>query len=84
VQHPFLPGVTGDRPAVECRLRRLEPGGERRDQQVDLRREVAVEGAERDIGRLGDRTHLDRLEAALARKGDRGVEDPAATVALRG
>ena len=50
----------------------------RGDQQMDLGREVAVEGAERDLRGLGDLAHLHRVEAAPAGQLRAGVQDPAA------
>ena len=76
--------VTGDRPATQAGLGLLELAGKRGDEQVDLGGEVAVERAECDVGELGDRPHLYGVEPALGGEGDRGVEDPAAAIALGG
>ena len=51
--------------------------GHRLEQQPLLRREVAVHGAERDVGRGGDVAHLHRVEAPLRRELQRRVEHPA-------
>ncbi len=56
--------------------------GHRLEQQPLLRREVAVHGAERDIGRGRDVAHLHRVEAALGRELQRGVEHPPAAGGL--
>ena len=48
----------------------------RLEQQPLLRREVAVDGAERDVGRGGDVAHLHRVEAARGRELQRRVEHP--------
>ena len=50
--------------------------GHRLEQQPLLRREVAVDGAERDVGRGGDVAHLHRVEAALGRELQGRVEHP--------
>ena len=49
---------------------------------MDLRGEVAVERAERDVRVLGHRPHLDGLEAAARGQRDRRVEDAGAAFAL--
>ena len=50
--------------------------GHRLEQQPLLRREVAVDGAERDVGRRGDVAHLHRVEATLRRELQRRIENP--------
>jgi hypothetical protein len=84
VDDPVGGGVTGDRLVLEAGLGALELPAESGDEQMDLGREVAVEGAEGDIGLLGHRPHLDRVEAALGGQGDGRVQDALATVPLRG
>src|SRR5664279_391247 len=69
---------------TEANLGLLELTGKRRDEQMDLGGEVAVERAEGDVGQLGDGPHLDGVEPALGRQRDGGVEDAATPVALRG
>ena len=51
--------------------------GHRLEQQPLLRREVAVDGAERDVGRGRDVAHLHRVEPAVGRELERRVEHPA-------
>ena len=51
--------------------------GHRLEQQTFLRREVAIDGPERDVGRGGDVAHLDRVETALRRELQRCVENAA-------
>ena len=77
-------GVARVRAPAQGGLGLLELAGERRDQQVDLRGEVAVERAEGDVGLLGDGAHLDGVEAALGGESDGGVQDALAAVALGG
>ena len=50
--------------------------GHRFEQQPLLRREVAVDGAEGDVGRGRDVAHLHRVEAAVGGEGQGGVEHP--------
>ena len=80
--HPVGGGVTGDRLAVQGLAGLLELEAERRDQQVDLGGEVAVERPEGHVGALGDRAHLHLLETALGGERDGGVQDPAAPLPL--
>lgn len=49
---------------------------------MNLRREVAVEGADGDVGALGDGTHLNCLVATLGGDGEGGVENAFATLTL--
>ena len=51
--------------------------GHRLEQQSLLRREVAVDGPECDVGGSGDVAHLDRVEPALGRELERRIEHPA-------
>jgi hypothetical protein len=80
--HAVGGGVARHRLAAHRGLGLLERPAQGRDQQVDLGREVAVEGAERDVGAVGDRPHLDGVEAPVARQLVRRVENPLATIAL--
>src|SRR5690606_39138073 len=64
-------------------LELLELARQRRDQQVHLGGEVAVEGADGHIGALGNGSHLDRVVAALRREGEGRVEDALAALPLR-
>ena len=50
---------------------------ERGEQQLVLRRVVAVQRAQRDLGPRRDVAHLHRVVAALGRELDRGLEQPA-------
>ena len=69
--HPVRSRLAGDRLADQRDVGLLELLAEHRDEQVDLRGEVAVERAEGDVGPLGDGPHLHLLEAALGRRGRR-------------
>ena len=71
------------RGAVGLGVDALELAAERGDQQVHLRREVAVQRADGDIGAFGDGAHLNGLVAALGRDRQGGVEDALAAFALR-
>ena len=51
--------------------------GHRFEEQPLLRREVAVDGAERDVGRGRDVAHLHRVEPAVGGEGEGRVEHPA-------
>ena len=84
VDDPVGGRVARDRLVAQRRVGALELAAERGDEQVDLRREVPVERAQRDVGLLGHRPHLHRVEAALGRQRDGGVEYPLAPVPLRG
>ena len=53
-------------------------------EQVDLGGEVAVQGAQRDVGALGHGAHLHRLEAALRGELDGRVEDATSSLSLGG
>ena len=48
--------------------------GHRFEQQAFLRREVPVDGAQRDVRGRGNVAHLDGVEAAVGREPQRGVE----------
>jgi hypothetical protein len=50
---------------------------------MDLGREVAVHGAEGDLGTLGHGAHLDGVVTALGRERQRRVEDAPAAITLR-
>ena len=56
--------------------------GHRLEQQTLLRGEVAVDGAERDIGRRGDVAHLHRVEATVGGQSERRVEHAPAPCGL--
>ena len=77
-------GVAGDDATAQGRLDVLELTRECGDEQVDLRGEVAVEGAEGDVGLLGDGAHLHGVEAALGGQRHGRIQDPAASIALGG
>ena len=72
----------GRRVRVEVRAQVGLLLGHRLEQQPLLRGEVAVDGAERDVGRGGDVAHLHRVEAAVGREGERRVEDTPAPCGL--
>ena len=71
-----------ERGAVGLGVDALELPAERGHQQVHLRREVAVQRADRDVGAFGDGTHLNCLVAALGGDGQGGVQDALAAFAL--
>ena len=79
---PLIRRAAGQRGAVGLGVDALELPAERRHQQVHLRREVAVQRADRDIGAFGDRTHLNCLVAALRGDGQGGVQDALAALTL--
>ena len=82
VHHPLVRGVAGDRPVARVRLGPLELPAQGGHEEVDLGGEVPVERAQRHVGLLGHRPHLDGVEPALRRERDGRVEDALATVAL--
>ncbi len=83
-QHAFVGAVAGNGRAVHLLLRALQLDREARHQQVDLRREVAVERAQCDVGAVGHGPHLHGVEPALGGQRDGRVDDPLAPLALGG
>jgi hypothetical protein len=81
--HPLVGRVPGDAGPVQLLLGPLELPGQTGHQQVDLGREVPVQGAQGDVGLLGHGPHLHRFVAALGGQRQRGVQDPLAPLALR-
>jgi hypothetical protein len=84
VQHAIRGGVARHRGALHPLERPLQLTHQAGHEQVDLRGEVAVQGAECDVGALGDRAHLHRVEAALRGERERGIEDALAAFPLNG
>ena len=70
-------GVAGHRPCLDARLEGLDLRVQRRDQHVLLAAEVAVEGAERDVGFGGHVAQANGLEPALLGEVDGGVDNAA-------
>src|SRR5581483_3866686 len=75
-------GLSLRRPLRHLLAEFVRPRDQRLRQQMVLRGEVAVDGAERDTGGLRDVAHLHRVVATLRPQLERGVDDPAAPCGL--
>jgi hypothetical protein len=62
---PLIRRAARQRRPVGLGVDSLELPAERGHQQVHLGREVAIQGADRNIGAFGDRAHLNGLVAAF-------------------